>query len=133
MPASVRQLASAINLHDATIQRIEVGTSDGRLRVILAIGDLQRGYYDLCLDYRGVSLASLDRHQLKELATGPEVEVLYDEVDTSGDEWVHRLLFWPYRDLDITFADLALSTTPRTESSRHQGPGAYAELPKVAV
>ena len=47
-------------------------------------------------------------------ASDTEKKALYDEVDVSADgQWIHRILFWPYREICVVFAKLGLRLEPR--------------------
>lgn len=111
LPPPVRTLATALNLHDAAVRHLALDPGSRTLRLGLRCGDSQTGYFDLDLRYEGIHLGRADVPTLR--ATAQESEaVLYDEVDVAPAGYVHRLLFWPYRELDIVFARLALHRRP---------------------
>lgn len=100
------------NLHDGRFRRVVFDHASKELTFELRCGDLQVGYFDLDLAYRGVDLDERRLSELIHLANGPRVEILYDEVGVEGESFVHRYLFWPYRELDIGFRALSLQATP---------------------
>ena len=80
----------------------------------LRCGDLQEGYYDLDLRYGDIDTESTDLNGLLTSANNAQVEVLYDEIDRGeGQQWVHRILLWPYREVCIVFGRLGLHLEPR--------------------
>lgn len=107
LPPPVRKLATALNLHDATVRQLALDPGSRTLRLGLRCGDSQTGHFDLDLRYGGVHLGRADVPRLRAMAQEAEA-VLYDEVDVAPSGYVHRLLLWPYRELDIVFARLAL-------------------------
>jgi hypothetical protein len=41
---------------------------------------------------------------------------LYDEFDSSGERWMHRLLFWrPYKEVSIYFGAFTLKVIPASD------------------
>jgi hypothetical protein len=100
-----------INVHDARIQHWEYDPGQ-HLRLVLRIGDLQRGYERVTLEYMdadavGSAEPDTDTRALAEAG----IEVLYDEIDRADDgRYEHRLLLWPDGELAIRFSSLRTSS-----------------------
>jgi hypothetical protein len=111
LPADARRLVYDVSLHDGLLRRIHrLSTS---LEVVLRAGDLQVGYFDARLSYLGIDIDAGDERFLKEAAGCRDIELLYCEFDQfAGAKWVHRLLFWPYREVAVRFTAFALHVTP---------------------
>jgi hypothetical protein len=66
------------------------------------------------LSYENVARLGRTAKRLKAVASDPPTEALYDEVDFGEDGgWVHRILFWPYREVTVEFTQLGLRMVPR--------------------
>ena len=119
--ATVRVLARELALHDARVRRVVVDRPGGEVRVELRCGDRQAGYYDLDLVYLDAVVDARDATELAAAARDPRSELLYDEVDVidgAGEAaYLHRMLFWPYRDVEIMFRALSLRLAPRADRS----------------
>jgi hypothetical protein len=108
-----------INVHDGQVQRWDYEAGE-RLRLVLLIGDLQRGYENLTLEYMDAdAIGSGDADLAMRTLSEPGVEVLYDEIDRAGD-WrdEHRLLFSPNGELTIRFSSLRMSRDPAAADQR---------------
>jgi hypothetical protein len=111
LPADARRLVYDVNLHDGLLRSIQ--RQSANLDIVLRAGDLQVGYFDAQLSYGGADIASGDEHFLKDTVGRRDIELLYDEFDLSeGASWVHRFLFWPYREVAVRFTTLTLRVTP---------------------
>jgi hypothetical protein len=108
----VFELANKINLHDSLIRKVISNTKDHTLLLELMCGDLSTGYFELELKYKGVDLMTSDLNILRTVTLEKKNEILYDEVDVSQEGYIHRLLFWPYREIDINFTELSLRKRP---------------------
>lgn len=130
LPPGVQRLAAwELGLHDAVIRRMVLDRGADTLRWELFCGDLQRGYFDVALTYSGVRMAALDAALLAELCRG-RFEALYDEVDrTEEGACVHRVLFYPYRELEVVFQDLTLEQTPSDARKFPRRRARFQELP----
>ncbi|MEQ1518921.1 MAG: DUF4085 family protein [Usitatibacteraceae bacterium] len=117
LPEPIRELATVVNLHDGLVQELVVDHQKGSVDILLRCGDLQVGYSDVRLVYSGVPTSALDEAVLQEIATDPESELLYDEVDRSATGYVHRVLFWPYREVQIDFTALRIARVPKPDRS----------------
>jgi hypothetical protein len=112
LPDDLQRLARDVNLHDGRIRR--VASTSGTLEVLVRAGDLQTGYLDVLLLYGSAEVLEADQHFLENAAGRRDVELLYDELDSSDGRWVHRMLFWPYHEVSVRFAALKLSVAPVT-------------------
>jgi hypothetical protein len=128
LPSAIAELATQVELHDALIRKVVFDLRRRTLRLELLCGDKQVGYFDLEMHYADVSLGRNALSALQAAAQDAETEVLYDEVDRVEDGYVHRLLCWPHREIDIQFRQLALHRTPRLDRERRAQPGRYEEV-----
>ena len=122
-PPSLRELATSVNIHDGLIEWAEHYREKEELNLKMIIGDQQRGYSCIHLYYFGVSF---DSSILEEIANDSTSEALYDEVDVEPDgHFTHRILFHPYRELEISFSSLMLSLVPRSGQNRKHVPARF--------
>ena len=125
MPPDVRTLATRVNIHDGLLWRMAADEARGALSLTLRCGDLQRGYFDLGLEYAGVCFSPALSEGLSGLAGQPtdrdlqyiprRSEALYDEVAREGEAWVHRILFisrGDYLELTVHFKGLQVRISP---------------------
>lgn len=125
MPPAVQELAIAINIHDGLIETAVFELAAQHLRLELLVGDLQEGYASIHLCY---SSALFEIATLKEIACDSESEALYDEIDVQPDgRFEHRVLFWPYREISISFTSLAVTRVPRPDRKRVDIPVRFIE------
>ena len=85
LPEPIRELATAVNLHDGLVQELVVDHQESTVAILLRCGDLQVGYFDVRLVYSGVPTRLLDVAMLKETASEPESELLDAVVDLAAD------------------------------------------------
>jgi len=111
LPTPVMML-SKVNPHDAYLVGMEHSQEYSRLTLRLRCGDLQRGYSDVTLAFSqvAVDLATLDT--LLRAVRPASVEVLYDEVDRSGESFVYRLLLYPDGEVSIQFQWVDIAERP---------------------
>ena len=125
MPPVVQELATAINIHDGLIEMAVFDRAAQQLRLELLVGDLQKGYASIHLCY---SSAVFETAALKMIASDSESEALYDEIDVQPEgRFEHRILFWPYRELVVSFGSLALTRVPRADRERANVPERFIE------
>jgi hypothetical protein len=124
LPEPIRELATAMNLHDGLVQELVVDHPRSSVEVLLRCGALQGGYLDVRLEYAGVPTTALDVAMLQEMAADPKSALLYDEVDRSEPGYVHRILFWPYRETEIHFSSLRMTREPKPDRSMAAASGA---------
>jgi hypothetical protein len=70
------------------------------------------------LVYEGVDLNLLNPAALEAIATDPETELLYNEIDLeSAGRFVHRIIFWPrpMREIEVVFRSLMVTIEPRPD------------------
>lgn len=95
LPPEVASLTQR-DLHDGVIEFIEWDARTSELTLALVIGDLQRGYSQLRIDYKGAMLGENRIETLRQLARDRRAELLYDEVDLDeSGVFQHRMIFWP--------------------------------------
>lgn len=114
MPASVKKLATATELHDAVIDRISWDPRRRNLKLELVLIDDSKPPWRVgaTLLYKGVQLSDQNIGLLAERARDRRTTILYDEVDLDEiGPWVHRMLFWPVGEISIWFSSLKLSRT----------------------
>jgi hypothetical protein len=130
MPATVYTLAHGVNIHDGRIRAVVFDRHRATLTLSMRCGDLQAGYFDLDLVYSDVVLTDGTVSILRELARTADAEALYDEVDIGdAQSWLHRILFWPDREIAVTFGRLALRLEPVPEREFDRPPDVYTEIP----
>jgi hypothetical protein len=113
LPAAVRALADNLNLHDARIRRVALDADAREVRLDLRCGDRARGYEDVALTYIDAELEPAAVAALRAATEDTATELLYDEVDLAGGRrFSHRFLFWPYREVEITYADVIAERAP---------------------
>jgi hypothetical protein len=113
--ATVRVLAGGLPLQNALIRRVVLDRAAHELRLELRAGDEETGFFDADLTYLAAIVDAADVQRLAEAARDPDSELLYDELDLGGDSYIHRLLFWPYRECEVLFDALALRIAPRAD------------------
>jgi hypothetical protein len=132
MPATVRELAQWVSLHDGRFRGAQVHRSAGTLTLELRCGDLQRGYFDVDLTCGGVNFASSTLADLAAAVRNTKSECLADEIDTADDgSWLHRILIDPDREVTIAFGTLNLHVSPRPDRGFKRRSEPYVELRAV--
>jgi len=107
LPSTVRQFVDEVNLHDGLIQLVAFDPGEKELALTVRAGDEQEGYFDVTLRYFDVAIAPADLDVLNAAQSDPEREMLYDELDADGPgRFVHRILFSPDGEVEITFETL---------------------------
>jgi hypothetical protein len=133
LPATLRELAIGPSLHDAKFGECRLDHRRRRVSLMLRCGDQQDGYSDRQFIYDGVDLARVDRAALASAVEDPETEILYDEVDVTDSRFIHRILFWPYREVQFTFENLQLNSQPRPNRTAELDEARYIEMGAPAV
>jgi len=108
LPTSVRQFVSDVSLHDGLVRRAEADTD--RFRLVVRVGDLQRGYSDLDVRYSNVQF--LRGIPSTEDALNSHEEIVCDEFDVAENSIEHRLLFASGEEFLVRFQDLDFHVTP---------------------
>jgi hypothetical protein len=111
LPASIVAL-SKVNPHDAYLVALKHEPEHSRLTLRLRCGDLQRGYSDVTLAFTQVAVERATLETLRRSVRPASVEVLYDEVDRSGECFEYRLLLYPDGEVSIQFKDVDLAERP---------------------
>jgi hypothetical protein len=110
LPSDALRLIHEISLHDGLIRRVE--RRFDVFEMVVRAGDQQAGYFDARVLYDGAEMAPPDEAFLESAVGRPEVELLYDEFDSGATgSWIHRILFWPYREVSVQFKALELRVT----------------------
>jgi hypothetical protein len=136
LPATLRILVRAVPLHGGRIRRVVLDRANRELRLELRCGDRRMGHLDVDLTYLGVVIDAADVAVLAAAAREEGTELLADEVDlVPGEEgvFVHRLLWWPYRDCEIIFRELALRAVPRADDRRPLFNDRYVDVEAARV
>jgi hypothetical protein len=117
-PGPVADLARQ-NLHDALIRSVLWDPDAGTLALSLRYADPQTGTFDLDLNYAGVGMTSRDVANLRSRHRDPRTGILDHEVDRheGGNQFAHRLLFWPRDEIEIRFAELEFRKAPQADRS----------------
>ncbi|HXE58829.1 MAG TPA: hypothetical protein VNK43_12580 [Gemmatimonadales bacterium] len=132
--ATVRVLANDLVLQDALIRRVVLDRGEREFRLELRAGDDHAGYFDADLTYLGAVVDAADVARFAAAARDPETELLYDELDLGDqDTFVHRLLFWPYRECEVLFSALALRVAPRADRAVPLFPDRFIEVGQRAL
>ena len=129
MPATVYTLAYGVNIHDGRLRAVLFDRPRATLMLSMRCGDNQVGYYDLDLVYRDVILTAAAVEVLREVASTSDAEALYDELDVSdAGSWVHSILFWPDREISVTFGRLALKLEPMPDREFDRPADVYRDV-----
>src|SRR5262249_29728219 len=108
LPPSIETL-SKVNPHDAYVLDVENPPDRSRLTLRLRCGDLQRGYSDVTLAFSQVTVDYMALDTLCRAVRPACVEVLYDEVDRSGECFEYRLILYPPGEVTILFQQVVVT------------------------
>jgi hypothetical protein len=133
LPDALRQRLESVVLHDAQFRQCTVDYRRRSLTLMLLGGDEQVGYKEVDFTYFDVDLRSRDVSALRAAVANPRTEILYDEIDVAGSEFVHRFLCWPYQEFDIQFRIARLETSPASEGLPFQREVHYVEIGPPAI
>ncbi len=115
LPKSIAILARDTNLHDGLIKHCIINYSECNMNLVLRCGDLQVGYFDLNLSYLGVDFKKSNILNLRKLTKDPNTGIGYDEIDKIRTNiFIHRILFWNYKEIEIVFSSLELERIPKS-------------------
>jgi hypothetical protein len=129
LPEALLALARNVNLHDGRIRQVRFDRPACVVTLAVRCGDLQSGYFDVDLIYKSLDFTNSELSELKAIAHDQQTEILYDEVDVSfRNNWVHRILFWPYRELCIEFGELELHVESRDTRAFTRSLNVYVEF-----
>lgn len=112
LPTMLQELATSTNLHDGLFRRVCWDSINRNLELGLRCGDLQVGYFDLDIVYLSTTQSDTDISGIVACAENPESEILYDEIDVDQPKYTHRILLWPYKEVEICFSDFSMRKTP---------------------
>jgi hypothetical protein len=106
---------SKLNPHDGFVLAVDYQSERSQFTLRLRCGDLQRGYSDVTLAFSDaiVDVATLDT--LRCAIRPARVEVLYGEIDRSGDYFVYRLLLYPDDEASIQFRQVDITEQSVTD------------------
>ncbi len=114
----VRSLAQEVNLHDGQIESWSYDRGAATFSIRILIGDLQRGYEWLDLDYRGADVVPSEG-VLRQIGLDQDgSEVLWDEVHVVGSRFEHRVLMWPEGEWLVRFAEVSVTRSAAAAESR---------------
>ena len=83
------------------------------IRIELRVGHLAVGYEDVVIAYVDAEMEVASEAALRNALDDPNTEILYDEVDLGvRRRFCHRLLFWPYREVELTFDNVVITRSP---------------------
>lgn len=106
------------HLHDA---RVRQWAMDGTVFTwSLVIGDLERGYEQVTIEYRDATLRSATTAELIDFdLCDPEHELVSDEIDAvaGGPRLEQRFAFWPGFTFAIEFSDVGMAREPIRDRS----------------
>jgi hypothetical protein len=108
---SVKRLAE-LNPHDGYILGVDREASHRVLRLRLRCGDIPSGYFDAMLAFAGAAITPDDFATLSKAKRPADFEILCDEVDREGRDFVYRLLLHPSGEVVIRFDDVEVVRTP---------------------
>ena len=129
LPEPVRRFVTTVNIHDGLLRQATLDCAARTLTLELRCGDVPHGYFDLTLHYNGVDVARRDRGALAAIAQNVMAEALYHEFDrVEGERFVHRWLWWPYREFDVSFTGLQFETMERSDRTWSRSMPTYREL-----
>jgi hypothetical protein len=111
LPSPIMAL-SKVNPHDAYLVAVAHNPEHSRLTLQLRCGDLQRGYSDVTLAFSQVAVDRATLDTLRHAVRPASVEVLYDEVDRSGECFEYRLLLYPDGEVSIQFRQVHIGERP---------------------
>src|SRR5262249_36247260 len=103
---------SKVNPHDAYLVALEHDPEHSQLTLRLRCGDLQRGYSDVTLAFSQVTVDRAALDTPRRAVRPASVEVLYDEVDRSGECFEYRLLLYPDGEVGLQFQWVDIAERP---------------------
>lgn len=110
---SIRELLDA-NLHDAQVRNWVMDGST--FTWSLVIGDLQKGYERVTIEYQEATLRAVTTTELMDFdLCDPGHELVSDEIDIAAKEQARleqRFVFWPGFTFAIEFSDVAIAREP---------------------
>lgn len=116
VPDAVAELMG-VSLHDGQVHSF--GATGGTFTWRILVGDLQRGYEWLTIDYADAEVVGGVEDVAALDLTGLGAELLDDELDILHDgRFEHRVLVWPEGEVWIRFRDLAFTREPADPSDR---------------
>jgi len=113
LPPGVLELSQRWSLNDALFKIVQFDHVNQQLLLRLRCGELQYGYYDLSLHYTGATVIDHTPYRLSGLVATAGVEVLYDEIDVTGDDrFEQRMILWPSGEFAVSCERFAFSLVP---------------------
>jgi hypothetical protein len=111
LPPAIAAL-SKVNTHDAYILSVDHQPARSLLTLRLRCGDLQRGYSDVTLAFSHIVADPATMVTLRGAVRPASTEVLYDEIDRSGECFDYRLLLYPDGEASIQFRQVTIVERP---------------------
>lgn len=94
LPPSLQRLQE-MELDDARIRSLRIDAGQRTLELCLICGDLQRGYFELTLDYKGIQLTRQETSLVCLIAHESTAEIDCHEIDVEEDAgspvFIHRI------------------------------------------
>lgn len=119
---AISELASGANprldLADGRVDRIDVNTRTGTVRLSIVQGDLQNGYGTLELSVAGATVLGPHLDILRRVVEDPAAEIWYWELERQSGvpgSFELRFLFWPTGEMDLAFTSMSWSWAPRVD------------------
>jgi len=110
LPSRLYFFAKNIDLHDGLIKHVNYD-NNSILSMIVTCGDNQKGYSEISIEYSISPFISEEKIKLLQDIQKNKFEILYDEIDIANVNFVHRLLLYPYKEIEIKFIEFNFQQT----------------------
>jgi hypothetical protein len=100
LPLDALLFVNKVSLHDGTVRNVV--STERELTLVLRCED-QAGEFDAYLRYGKHAVSAGDLEFLEQAVSHSGIVLLYNEFDRLKSVWVHRMLFWPYREVAVEF------------------------------
>jgi hypothetical protein len=113
-PRSLYELTTSPVMHDALVRGYSLDKTSGILTLQLRGGDLQRGYEDIDISYDNAVVPEESSAVLQGVTGVRDAELISDEIDVdhAANLFVHRMVFAPFQEVEIRFANVAVLRRP---------------------
>ena len=107
LPYTLKIISKSINFHDGIIKKVEVSPSEKIIIFVGIFGDLEVGYFQLKLIYKGV--IGLDLNLISSVFNGKKIEIIRDEIEVmenfSNSNFCHKFIFSNKDEFQLQFTD----------------------------